>query len=108
MAGRERVYGGGHGLGAAERYTGMNRRGCELLAATGATGLGGWSGGRRRRGGCRAERERHRAFDDDLAVDGGDALEHAHAAAQALHLGFDHHLIAGMDRAAGSAPARCP
>ena len=38
------------------------------------------------------ERERHRAFDDDLAVDSGIAGEHAHAAAQPLHdhLNHDH------------------
>src|SRR4029079_12404172 len=53
---------------------------------------------------ARTERKRHRALDDDAAVDACDAPEHAHAAAQPADHGFDHDLIAGVHGAAVSYP----
>ena len=46
------------------------------------------------------KRERHRAFDDDLAVDPRDAAQLTHAAAQAPHDRFDLDDVAGMHGAA--------
>ena len=44
---------------------------------------------------ARSERERHRAFDDDFAVDARDAVQHAHPAAQPLHDRLDDDDVAG-------------
>ena len=50
------------------------------------------------------ERKRHRAFDDDSAVDTGNALKDAHAAPQPPHHGFDDDLIARVNRPPVSDP----
>ena len=56
----------------------------------------------------RAKRKRHRAVDDDAAVDRGAAAEHAHAAAQPLDGGFDDRRRRrdARSRESGRAPCR--
>src|SRR5947208_1775086 len=46
----------------------------------------------------RPQRERHGPFDDDLSVHARHTAKHTHAASQAPHDCFDHHLIAGVHR----------